>query len=112
MNKKMLIIACLGFMSFACLEIESKCNKHSDIEKRMKEQTDTQGSNSNENRESQIQNFFDPNLDQDIKIDGVFQNPSKLTIWIREFGIGLLCRYYVAKYWIKGKLQGMFNLIN
>ena len=108
MNKKLTATILLGITIFSSFNIESKPNK-SNIEKQTQESKDN--TSKKENRESQIQDFFDPNLDQDLKVDNVFENPSKLKIWIREFGIGLLCKYYIAKAWLKTRLQNIFRFI-
>lgn len=115
MNNKILMTTCFGLTITTTFNVECKYNKNKpdsvNIEKQVKKSKNQKTFKNEAHRESQIQDFFDPNLDQDLKIDNVFENPSKLKIWIRAFGIGLLCKYYIAKYWVKTKIQKMFNVI-
>lgn len=104
MNKKIFVSICaLGFVLFYNFSIECKSrdvNEKTCLEHRIKE-----------SEESKIDSFFDPNIDEDIKIENAFENPSMFKVWIREIGIGLLCRYYNVKGWCKKSFGKIFSFV-
>lgn len=57
----------------------------------------------------QVNDLFENNEDQ-VPAPR-FENPSKITIFIRHYGIALLHKYYAVKNWIYAKLN-LNNKIN
>ncbi len=104
MNKKIFVSICaLGFVLFYNFSIECKSrdvNEKTCLEHRIKE-----------SKESKIDSFFDPTIDEDIKIENAFENPSTLKIWVRWVSIGLGLKYNDAKCWFKKNFGKIFSFV-
>ena len=104
MNKKIKILSILSLLIISeqnfllsknSREYSHKTNKHNskDLKKKSKD-----------SRESRINNFCDPfDEDNNVKLENAFTKPSKLTIWLRQIGLGILYKYHSFKNWLKNK---------
>lgn len=101
MNKKifafLLSVFLLGF------NINCKSNKSQDCERKEKK------IKKSKDRESQVQSFFDPTLNNNAKLENAFENPSRVKVFIREVGIKIALKYYVLKAWMKKNLKRIFS---
>ena len=102
MNKKIKFLAILLILNFCeqtfLYSKDSKDCKHNKVNKDNKNKDLKKSKNS---KESRINDFFDPYDDNNIKLDNAFKEPSKLTIWLRQLGLGILFKYHSFKNWLK-----------
>lgn len=104
MNKKIFVSICaLGFVLFYNFSIECKSkdvNEKTCLEHKIKE-----------SKESKIDSFFDPNIDEDIQIENAFETPSTFKVWSRWIGIGLFLKYHDLKCWAKKSFGKIFSFV-